>query len=68
MVKTEEYFKEVTGESLHEIYLKYHPQILADFEDEMGKYWGRRWKANTTVGKLRVVLLHRPGKAVPARH
>ena len=24
-------------------------------------WWGRPWKANTTVGKLRMVLLHRPG-------
>lgn len=62
MSKTEEYFKKGTGESLHEIYQKYHPQILTDFADDMEKYWGRRWKANTTVGKLRMVLLHRPGK------
>jgi N-dimethylarginine dimethylaminohydrolase len=27
----------------------------------MPKYWGRKWKANTTIGKLRTVLLHRPG-------
>jgi N-dimethylarginine dimethylaminohydrolase len=34
---------------------------LTDFRDELEKYWGRRWKANTNVGKLRMVLLHRPG-------
>ena len=62
MATREEAFKEGTGLTLHEVYQKYHPQILSDFEDEMPKYWGRKWKANSTVGKLRMVLLHRPGK------
>ncbi len=55
-------FKKNTGLSLREQYLKYHPQILSDFGEEMKKVWGREWKSNTNVGKLRVVLLHRPGK------
>ncbi len=55
-------FKENTGLNLHEQYMKYHPQILSNFEGEMPKIWGRKWKANTTIGKLRVVLVHRPGK------
>jgi N-dimethylarginine dimethylaminohydrolase len=58
----EDKFKEETGLTLREMYQKYHPQVLADFEDEMLTYWGRKWKANTNVGKLRVVLVHRPGK------
>ena len=58
----EDRFKEGTGQSLHEQYMKYHPQVLSDFGDEMEKYWGRKWRANTNVGKLRMVLLHRPGK------
>ena len=62
MMNREEYFKEGSGETLHEIYQRYHPQILTDFRDELEKYWGRRWKANSTIGKLRTVLLHRPGK------
>jgi hypothetical protein len=41
--------------------MKYHPQVLSEFEDEMPKLWGKRWKANTTIGKLQTVLLHRPG-------
>ena len=41
--------------------MKYHPQVLSDFGDEMDKVWGKKWKANTNVGKLRMVLLHRPG-------
>ncbi len=57
-----DHFKENTGLSLHEQYMKFHPQVLSDFEDEMEKYWGRKWKANTNVGKLRMVLVHRPGK------
>jgi len=62
MSTREEFYKKQTGESLDEIYRKYHPQILSNFEDEMDKIWGRRWKANTSVGKLRMVLLHRPGR------
>ena len=55
-------FKGKTGMTLHEQYMKHHPQILSEFEDEMPKIWGKKWKANTTIGKLRTVLLHRPGK------
>jgi N-dimethylarginine dimethylaminohydrolase len=51
-----------SDKELHEMYSKYHPQILSDFGDELKKYWGRKWKANTTIGKLRMVLLHCPGK------
>jgi N-dimethylarginine dimethylaminohydrolase len=56
-----DYFKEKTGLSLREQYHSLHPQVLTGFEDDMVKVWGRKWKANTNVGKLRVVLLHRPG-------
>jgi N-dimethylarginine dimethylaminohydrolase len=55
-------FKKNTGLDLDEQYMKYHPQILSDFEEELPKYWGKKWKANTTIGKLRTVLLHKPGK------
>ena len=56
-----EFYKE-SAEKLHDTYNRLHPQVLSEFEDEMPKYWGKKWKANTTVGKLRTVLLHRPGK------
>ncbi len=59
---TKDLFKENTGQTLYEQYHKHHPQILTDFGDELEKMWGREWKANTNVGKLRMVLLHRPGK------
>lgn len=62
MTEAEDLFRKKTGLTLNEQYLKYHPQILSNFEDEIEKYWGRKWKANTTIGKLRMVLLHRPGK------
>ena len=61
-MKEVDMFKENTGLSLHEQYVKHHPQVLSGFEEEMPKYWGKKWKANTTIGKLRTVLLHRPGK------
>ena len=35
----EDYYKEKTGETLDEIYQKYHPQVLSDFEQEMETYW-----------------------------
>ncbi len=54
-------FKKNTGLSLREQYLKYHPQVLTSFEEDMEWLWGRKWKANTNVGKLRMVLLHKPG-------
>jgi hypothetical protein len=50
------------AEKLREMYHQWHPQVLSDFVEEMPKYWGRRWKANTTIGKLRMVLVHRPGE------
>ena len=59
---TRDLFKENTGQTLWEQYQQHHPQILTDFGDELEKLWGRKWKANTNVGKLRMVLLHRPGK------
>jgi hypothetical protein len=52
MVEIDE-FKEKTGMTLHEQYMMYHPQILSDFEDEMPRIWGKKWKANTLIGKLR---------------
>ena len=50
------------NETLDEMYKKYHPQVLTDFEQDLKTYWGKSWKANTTIGKLKMILLHRPGK------
>jgi N-dimethylarginine dimethylaminohydrolase len=47
---------------LHRIYEDFHPPIKTRFEDEVEKYWGRSWGANTEVGRLRMVMLHRPGE------
>src|SRR5512142_1128813 len=49
-------------EELKDIYNRLHPQVLSEFEENMPKYWGSKWKANTSIGKLRTVLVHRPGK------
>jgi len=54
--------KKDAAQELHDIYHRLHPQVLSEFEDEMPRLWGGKWKANTTIGKLRTVLLHRPGK------
>ncbi len=61
MAVDDDSFKKNTGLSLREQYLKYHPQVLIDFGDEIEKVWGKKWKANTNVGKLRMVMVHRPG-------
>ena len=58
----EDYYREATGDSYGDMLQKYHPQIVSDFDNELEKWWGRKWKANNPTGKLRMVLLHRPGK------
>jgi len=37
-----------------------HPLNTA-FEEELEKYWGRRWWVDSEFGRLRAVLVHRPG-------
>jgi N-dimethylarginine dimethylaminohydrolase len=49
---------------LLEIYTKYHPPLETRFEEEVQTYWGRNWGVSTEVGKLRAVLLHRPGEEI----
>ena len=60
MVKNDDSAKR-PDQYLKDMYLQWHPQVLSDFEDELTNYWQRKWKANTTIGKLRMVLLHCPG-------
>jgi N-dimethylarginine dimethylaminohydrolase len=50
--------------TLLDIYMKYHQPLKTKFEDEVEKLWGRRWGVNTEVGRLRMVLLHRPGQEI----
>ena len=47
--------------ALEKMYEAYHPPLETKFEDEVEKYWGKRWGAPTEIGRLRTVLLHRPG-------
>jgi N-dimethylarginine dimethylaminohydrolase len=46
------------------VYMKYHPPLKTRFEEDVEQYWGRRWGVNTEVGRLRMVLLHRPGPEI----
>lgn len=32
------------------------------FFEDMEKVWGRQWSVNSEIGRLRAVLMHRPGK------
>lgn len=36
----------------------------ASFEEDLKHVWGRRWSVSSEVGKLRAVLLRRPGKEI----
>lgn len=38
------------------------PLFDIDYMDELVANWGRRWGAQSAVGRLRMVLLHRPGE------
>ncbi len=46
------------------IYAQYHPPLTARFEEDLEEYWGRRWGVSTEVGRLRSVLVHRPGREI----
>ncbi len=51
------------GDEYHEIQ-KNIGFIETDFLDEVEKYLGESWKAQNEVGRLRKILLHRPGEEV----
>jgi N-dimethylarginine dimethylaminohydrolase len=46
------------------MYEMYHPPLETLFEDEVDKYYGRKWGAPTEIGRLRTALLHRPGAEI----
>ena len=48
------------------IYADHHPPLDTRFEAEVETYWGRRWGVRTEVGRLRAVLVHRPGPEIDA--
>lgn len=49
---------------LDQMYQAHYPQIATTFEEEIKQYWGRDWKCNTEIGRLRMVMLHRPGEEI----
>ena len=53
-------------EKLSEIYYKYHPPLKTSFLEDLEWAWGGRWGVNTEVGRLRKLLLHRPGREMLA--
>jgi N-dimethylarginine dimethylaminohydrolase len=46
------------------MYSQHHPPLTTRFEEDVEQYWGRRWGVSTEVGRLRAVLLHKPGKEI----
>ena len=53
-------------ERLADIYYRYHPPLKTSFLDDLEWVWGGKWGVNTEVGRLRKVLLHRPGREILA--
>lgn len=53
-------------ERLSDIYYRYHPPLKTSFLEDLEWSWGGRWGADTEVGRLRKVLLHRPGREMDA--
>jgi N-dimethylarginine dimethylaminohydrolase len=49
---------------LDRMYQAHHPQVTTAFEEEIKQYWGRDWKCNTEIGRLRMVMMHRPGEEI----
>ena len=49
---------------LERMYETHHPQVPTRFEEEVKKFWGKDWKSNTEIGRLRVVMMHRPGEEI----
>src|SRR5690242_18646800 len=58
---------EATESSAHWIYNQTVKMFAAgatpefEAEDELEKYWGRAWGIDNDVGRMRAVLVHRPG-------
>ena len=53
-------------ERLSDVYYRYHPPMGTSFLEDLERVWGGEWGANTEVGQLRKVLLHRPGREMLA--
>jgi len=53
-------------EELSDIYYRHHPPLKTSFIEDLEWAWGGRWGVNTEVGRLRKVLLHRPGNEMLA--
>ena len=51
-------------DELDRMYNSDHPQIPTRFEEEVKEFWGREWKSNTEIGRLRLVMMHRPGDEI----
>jgi N-dimethylarginine dimethylaminohydrolase len=47
-------------EKYHEVNKPARP-VIESYHDELERLWGRKWGAQSEVGKLRSVLVHRPG-------
>jgi N-dimethylarginine dimethylaminohydrolase len=49
---------------LERMYDTHHPQVPTRFEEEVKKFWGKEWKSNTEIGRLRLVMMHRPSSEI----
>ena len=53
-------------ERLSDVYYRHHPPMGTGFLEDMELVWGGEWGVDTEVGRLRKVLLHRPGREMLA--
>jgi N-dimethylarginine dimethylaminohydrolase len=51
-------------EALDKIYNDFHQPLTTRFDQDIETYWGRSWGVDSEVGKLKTVLICRPGKEI----
>lgn len=51
-------------DNLSDIYYRHHPPLNTDFLEDLEWVWGWGFGVNTEVGRLRKVLLHKPGREI----
>ena len=53
----------LSQDAYHKVLKLFPPSPSPAFEepDQLVKHWGKAWGVNSEIGKLRMILLHKPG-------
>ena len=53
----------LSQDAYHKVLKLFPPSPSPAFEepDQLVKHWGKAWAVNSEIGKLRMILLHKPG-------